>query len=78
MKSFVRDKHDEILFGFVGVAVLALGLGVVFFGEAAYLVFYVLLAVLYVVQKLRLRRRERSKALPGGDRSTGSRSRPVR
>lgn len=73
MKSFVRDKHDEILIGFVGVAVLALGLGVVFFGEAAYLVFYVLLAVLYAVQKLRLRRREQAKALLGADRSKGNR-----
>lgn len=73
MKFFVRDRHDEILFGFVGVAVLALGLGVVFFGEAAYLVFYVLLAVLYAVQKFRLRRRESSTELPGAGRNTGSR-----
>lgn len=73
MKSFVRNNHDEFLFGFVGAAVLALGLGVLFFGEAAYLVFYVFLGVLYAVQKLRLRRQKRSKALLGGARSTGSR-----
>jgi hypothetical protein len=73
MKSFVRDKHDEILFGLVGAAVLALGIGVLFFGEAAYLVFYVFLAVLYAVQKLRLRRQERSKALLDAGRNTGSR-----
>jgi 4-amino-4-deoxy-L-arabinose transferase-like glycosyltransferase len=73
MKSFVRNKHDEILFGFIGAAVLALGLGVLFFGEAAYLVFYVFLAALYVVQKFRLRRQKRSRALLGAARSKGSR-----
>lgn len=73
MRSFVRDNHDEILFGLIGAAVLALGLGVLFFGEAAYLVFYIFLAVLYAVQKLRLRRQERSKALLDADRSRGNR-----
>jgi hypothetical protein len=73
MKSFVRDRHDEILFGIVGVAVLVLGLGVLFFGEAAYLVFYIFLAGWYAAQRVRLRRRDRSKALLGGARSTGSR-----
>jgi hypothetical protein len=73
MKSFVRNNRDGILFGFIGAAVLALGLGVLFFGEAAYLVFYVFLAVFYAVQKLRLRRQKRSKALPAAARSKGSR-----
>lgn len=73
MKSFVRSNHDEILFGFVGAAVLALGLGVLFFGETAYLVFYVCLAGLYAVQKLRMRRQKRSKALLGAARNTGNR-----
>ena len=73
MKSFVRSNHDEILFGFVGAAVLALGIGVLFFGEAAYLVFYVFLAALYAVQKLRLRRQKRSKALLDAARNRGSR-----
>jgi Flp pilus assembly protein TadB len=73
MKSFVRSNHDEILFGLVGAAVLALGLGVLFFGEAAYLVFYVCLAVLYAVQKLRMRRQKRSRALLDEARNKGSR-----
>jgi Flp pilus assembly protein TadB len=73
MKSFVRSNHDQILFGFICAAVLTLGLGVLFFGEAAYLVFYVFLAVLYAVQKLRRRRQKRSKALLDEARSRGSR-----
>jgi 4-amino-4-deoxy-L-arabinose transferase-like glycosyltransferase len=73
MKSFVRDNHDEVLFGLIGAAVLALGLGVLFFGEAAYLVFYIILAVLYAVQKLRLRRQKRSRALLDAARNKDSR-----
>jgi hypothetical protein len=73
MKSFVRDKDDRILLGFVVAGVVTLMIGVLLFGEAAYLVFYVVAAILFAVQKLRQRRQEGAKGRSGGARSTGSR-----
>jgi len=73
MKSFVRDRHDEVLLGFVAASVVSLMIGVVLFGEAAYLVFYVVAAVMFAVQKLRQRRRDGAKGRSGAARSTGSR-----
>lgn len=81
MKSFVRDRDDGILdrkekiliAAIVGPAVIALEIGKQMYGEAAYLVFYAMLAVLFVVQKARQHRDERAKERSGGARSTGSR-----
>jgi hypothetical protein len=73
MKPFVRDRHDEILLGIVGAAVIALMIGVMLVGEAAYWVFYVALAILFAAQKLRQRKLGGAKARSGAARSTGSR-----
>ncbi len=72
MKSFVRDNHDAILFGFVGVAVLALAIAHHLFGEVVYLP----LIVAYTVQlawEFRRWLKNRAKARSGAARSTGSR-----
>lgn len=81
MKSFVRDKddgsldrNDRILIAlFVLPAILALEIGKQMYGEAAYLVFYAVLAILFVLQKARQHRDERAKERSGAARSTGSR-----
>jgi hypothetical protein len=81
MKSFVRDKdegtldrNEKILIAvIVGPAVIALEIGKQMYGEAAYLVFYLVAAVLLAVQMLRKRSDERAKARSGAARSTGSR-----
>ncbi|MGV1048702.1 MAG: hypothetical protein ACOYD4_09300 [Solirubrobacterales bacterium] len=73
MKSFVRDRHDEILLGFVAAGVITLMIGVVLFGEVAYLAFYIVAAVLFAAQKLRQRRQGGTRARSGATRSTGSR-----
>lgn len=72
MKSFVRDKHDEIL---IGLAVLIASV----FMLAAKLVSelfclpLILAGVILCVSELRRWRRERAKERSGAARSTGSR-----
>jgi hypothetical protein len=71
MKSFVRDNHDAILFGFVGAGVLALAIGNHLFGEVVFLP----LIVAYSVQlawEFRRWLKNRAKERSGGARSTGS------
>lgn len=81
MKSFVRDKdegtldrNEKILIAvIVGPAVIALEIGKQMYGEAAYLVFYLVAAMLLAAQMLRKRSDERAKERSDGARSTGSR-----
>ena len=72
MKSFVRDNHDAVLFGFVGAGLLALAIGYHLFGEIVYLP----LIVVYVGQlawEFRRWLQKRAKERSGAARSTGSR-----
>jgi hypothetical protein len=81
MKAFVRDSDDKgldanerILIAVVVVpAVIALEIGQQMYGDAAYLVFYLVAAILLAIQMLRKRSDERAKERSGAARSTGSR-----
>ena len=74
MKAFVRSREDDrwvfVLIGTLTIAIFLLANAI---GELVYLPLLLLFSLQQAREYFRQRTERRAKALPGGDRNTGSR-----